>query len=807
MDLFAKLIPATTTALEDKEPLPVELIALQAEVKRLRAERATKEATEASLLAELQRRCNRVIALETELDISQSQARRLQQDCDKHTATQTQLFGVVGLGREGETGGSEGGSGDDAVIELVVALKARLATLEQERRDSKRVAAQQEEELESLRKQVEELKRVIVSSADSSTSSSNNTVKKQQKQDILPSAADLGLPEDVRLLLQRCPWTEAVLSNILVTEELYEWEGWSLFHGWSGAAAHLSQSTPQLQDMVLRCTDGSSSSSSSRSTYGRDDKTISDPNFNALVNPESVTLPRVGWEWLGGWRLDDSGRGNRGGMVGRERGSEGGGGGAATDAEGWSYGVDCEELIRGQGSATMLVVSPDQQNLQQRSSSSSSSITITTGPATVQKKRRVRRRCWVRVRILSSVPGASDMVNAFLSLHAQVATLRTLSHKLSEQVLSLQGQVNERETQAARAVGLDRELVAMIARVHKAERTLGQYQQRMARQEGEAKLKAALEGGREGREGGKEEEEGGGVKALGEAVSKWFAGLGNGEGRVEEGRKEGEGAKEGEEEEGGGFKKWISEVKSSLGTTNTSSSGVAVSADGEGVAKGAPSSPSIPIGTSDDGRSSSSNSSSGGDMERGSSNTSRGSRSSRSSSSSGGDGVGGAPLITNALRWFSKEVLQHTPNEDEDDPIESWAGEVADADAALGRSGGERKRGEDLKREKASTGMKEKMNEEEGAEAEAVPVERLSGAEMAALQKQLDEEKEAKEGKEGEGCKDEKKTSVDKTGRTRPNASSSGKKNKDRSQPKEQEQEQQEQKQEQEQQQPMGKGM
>lgn len=772
MDLFAKLMPATTTGPEDKEPLPVEVIALQAEIKRLRADRATKEATEASLLAELQRRCNRVIALETELDISQSQARQLQEHCDKYKATQTRLLGVVALDREDDTGSSEGGNEDDAIIQFVVALKARLATLEQERRDGKRVAAQQEEELDSLRKQVEELKRVVVSSADSSSSSSS--VQKQQKQDMLPSAVDLGLPEDVRLLLQRCPWTEAVLSNVLVTEELYEWEGWSLFHGWSGAAAHLSQSTPQLQDMVLRCR-GDSSSSSSSSAYGRNDKTISDPNFSALVNPESVTLPRVGWEWLGGWRVDDSGGGTRGGINGRGQISEGRGGKAGTDVEGWSYGVDCEELIRGQGSASMLVVSPDPQNVQQGSSSSST----TTTPATVQKKRRVRRRRWVRVRVLSSVPGASDMVNAFLSLHARVATLETLSHKLSEQVLSLQGQVNERETQAARTLGLDRALVAMQARVHKAERTLGQYQQRMARQEGEAKLKAALEGGRECRDGGKEDEEGGGVKAVGEAVSKWFAGLGSGERPVEEERKEGEGKMESEEEEeGGGLKKWISEVKLSLSSTSAGGSSVAVPAEGEGVAKGAPSSSSIPVGTSDGNGSSSSNSGNGSDMDRGRINTSRGSNSSRSSSSSSGDGIGGAPLIKNALRWLSKGVLQHTPNADEGDPIEDWAGEEEAAVSTQGRSGGEKEVAEGFKREKASAGMRKEMEE---AEAEAVPVERLSEAEMAALKKQLDEEKE---GNEGESCEDEKETSEGETGGIHSNASSSGERNKD--QPKEQ---------------------
>jgi len=783
MDLLAKLMPASAT--EDKEPLPVELVALQAEIKRLRAERATKEATEASLLTELQKRCNRVISLESELDAAQSQARSLQKDCDKHAAAQAQLSAVVG--RQGES--TAGGSEDDAVIGSVVALKARLATLEQERRDGKRVALQQEEELGSLHKQVEELKRVVITSEVSSSSS--GTVKKK---DTLPSAADLGLPEDVRLLLQRCPWTEAVLSNTLVTEELYEWEGWSLFHGWSGAAAHLSQSTPQLQDMVLRCTTessgSSSSSSSSSSTYGRHDKTITDPNFSALVDPESVILPRVGWEWLGGWRVDDGGNSsNRGGRGGRGRGGGRGGGGgggggrggagAATDAEGWSYGVDCEELIRGQGSASMLVAPPEQQQQQQQQEQGSSS--------TLQKKRRVRHRRWVRVRVLSSVPGASDMVNAFLSLHAQVASLETLTHKLSEQVLSLQGHLNEREAQAARAGGLDRALVAMQARAFKAERILGQSQQRMARQEGEARLKAALEGG----EGGGEEGEEGGVKAVGEAMSKWFAGLGSGEGRGEEGRKEGEEtAKEGEEGEGGGFKKWFSEVKSSLSSASASSSGsssssnsssVAVAAEGEGAAaneditKGASSSSSIPMGTSG-GTSSSGSSSSGGSVERGNSNTDSG-----SNSSGGGGGIGGAPLIKSALRWFSKEVLQQTSkNEEDDDPIEGWADEVAAAGAGAGGGGG------DLQGGKASAGMKREKKEGE-EEVETVPVERLSEAEVAALQKQLDEEKE---GREGEGPKDEKETSVGKTGTggsTTTEASSTGKKNKkSQSQPKEQ---------------------
>jgi hypothetical protein len=42
------------------------------------------------------------------------------------------------------------------------------------------------------------------------------------------------------------------------------------------------------------------------------------------------------------------------------------------------------------------------------------------------------------VRVLASVPGASEMCNAFLALHARCSSLEMLKDKLSEQVLALQ---------------------------------------------------------------------------------------------------------------------------------------------------------------------------------------------------------------------------------------------------------------------------------------------------------------------------------------------------------------------------------
>ncbi len=633
MDLLTKFMPSVAADHAASEPLPVEVTALQEEVRRLRQDRSNKEAGEASLLNELQKRCDRVIALETNLDAAQAQVRRLQQEREKHAAEHAELVAVV-------TGRTEEAAAD--LVPILVGMKARLATLEQARKDGKRVAVQNEEELVSLRKQVEELKRVVVAGGGSG----DKTKTPPSPSSSLPSAAELGLPEDVRLLLQKCPWTEAVLGNTLVTETVYEWEGWSLFHGWSGAQANLSQSTPQLQDLVLRCSTASSMPST------RVDKTITDASFAALVDPETLALPAVGWEWLGGWKVDDVGRG------------EGG----------WSYGFGPEDLIKGQGSDSPVVVEGEGGGGEVGSSST--------------KKRRVRRRRWVRVRVLSCVPGASDMVNAFLSLRAKVASLETLTHKLSEQVLALQSTVNDREAQAVQAVVLERKRVA------------SQFQQELARQQGEAKLRQALEG--RGEEGGG----GGSVKAVGEAVSKWFAGLGD---RPPAGEEEEGGKEEGDEEQqaaSGSLKKWFSKesfdkVKASLGSSSGSIVTDASSSSSSLASDEVPAPAAAAAAVQEEG---------------------------------GGGGGGPPPLIVNALKWFHKEVIQQPHPADNDDPIESWADEV---------------------------GTEQGEEEEEGGGE----VEHLTEEEKAALQKQLDEadkEKENDKEKETATVVDEKETTTNK---------------------------------------------
>src|SRR6056297_2353286 len=313
MDILTKLIPAKPdNDDEGKSSLPpLELTALQEEVQQLRIERSRKEASETSLLGELQRRCNRVIELETQLDDTRGQARRLQLEGDAHRANQKQLMSLL---RATSSHTSTDIIDECPVVESVVALKAHIAALEQGRWDGKRLAAQQEEEVGSLRTQMEELKRVLVAAEKKA----GHTAAGEDHKEGAPSARDLGLPEDVHVLLQRCPWTEAVLGNILVTEELYEWEAWSLFHGWSGAAAHLSQATPDFRDMVLQCTDPPKASTSHsdgdgpRPAYRRQDKTITDVGCTTLVNPDAVVLPAVGWEWLGGWRPEDGKEGGSG---------------------------------------------------------------------------------------------------------------------------------------------------------------------------------------------------------------------------------------------------------------------------------------------------------------------------------------------------------------------------------------------------------------------------------------------------------------------------------------------------------------
>jgi len=705
MDILTKLIPAKPdNDDEGKSSLPpLELTALQEEVQQLRIERSRKEASETSLLGELQRRCNRVIELETQLDDTRGQARRLQLECDAHRANQKQLMSLL---RATSSHTSTDIIDECPVVESVVALKAHIAALEQGRWDGKRLAAQQEEEVGSLRTQMEELKRVLVAAEKKA----GHTAAGEDHKEGAPSARDLGLPEDVHVLLQRCPWTEAVLGNILVTEELYEWEAWSLFHGWSGAAAHLSQATPDFRDMVLQCTDPPKASTSHsdgdgpRPAYRRQDKTITDVGCTTLVNPDAVVLPAVGWEWLGGWRPED---GKEGGSGAKALG--------AMDQEGWSYGTSCEELVRGHGSESMLIpvagpgARPGQGGVAEEAGSiqGSGSNTAASPTKPAPQKRRIRRRRWVRVRVLAHVPGASDMVNGFLGLRARVASLEAVARKLSEQVLSLQGALNDREVQAARSDALERALVAMQGRLQKAERSLGRCRQQLAGREEDARVQSR------DKEGHKEGQEGGGLRAVGEAVSEWFAGLGSesiqGQGlsRDEGGKDEPVGGGEGREESGG-LKKWLFDVKSSLGRGNGVDAAACFETEGHGTQEDAHLTPAVAQGTSRTG------------VHAGNSTEGRGDKPVHN-----GDADGGAtPLIKNAFRWFSKEVLQHASGED---PIESWA-----------EDGGE------TGLERVEHRVNQGGNGEE-REDENVPIEHLSETEIAKLRKQLYDNEEKKE--------------------------------------------------------------
>lgn len=240
------------------------------------------------------------------------------------------------------------------------------------------------------------------------------------------------LPVHVVRLLEVLPWHPSAKEHISVEESVFEWNVFS-----NGAwQSHLRFFPTVFKTLRLVQGQRDESSSNDRSPLllflasgGSDHVTanrsknqhrvMTDERVTSLYDPEGgFPFPNDGatWEWVGGWRL-----------VKHENISSAPDNALLTDVEGWRYGTEPRDFM------------------EQKNTQSTPGLRDSANKSADTPMRTIRRRCWVRQRVLKDYLLASEYSRTYLDVLAQNAKISITARKVTSQLAETKVALTEAE--------------------------------------------------------------------------------------------------------------------------------------------------------------------------------------------------------------------------------------------------------------------------------------------------------------------------------------------------------------------------
>lgn len=243
------------------------------------------------------------------------------------------------------------------------------------------------------------------------------------------------LPLHVVRLLEVLPWDPRAQEHIFGQEEVYEWQTYDIRElKWQSQLRYfpvLFKSMPIIKPKAeggRRNEDEQNPANHLLVFLAGGDKGASAPSKHGVLTNEGLTmiynleagypLPNDGgqWEWIGGWRVDKT----------NNSGSDSSN--LPEDDQGWSYGMEAQHFL----------LRP-------------STLISDSRGAAEDKKRNIRRRKWIRRRVLTDYPLASERTQQYLKLVAENARLSVVASKISDQLVETRTALTEAETQVMQA--------------------------------------------------------------------------------------------------------------------------------------------------------------------------------------------------------------------------------------------------------------------------------------------------------------------------------------------------------------------
>ena len=263
-----------------------------------------------------------------------------------------------------------------------------------------------------------------------------------------------GVGQSLARALARRPWRPDVLARARALEDAWEYQAWSPRNcwgcdgvrsdnmRWGGATA--SQLTPALRALVaVAAVEDERRGAVGRGLYADGP---SAPTRAGWSVDDVAPLPGNAWAWVGGWRVDTDA--------------------ARADADGWCYAETVDELAAGGGASAPGIAELDGAR----------------GLPENSPLRRLRRRRWVRMRVIARAPPAGNgeadgaesarRANLLLDLARREATSGVFAKKLSGQLLAIEARLAESDRCAARSPALDHALRGARERARLADRSL-----------------------------------------------------------------------------------------------------------------------------------------------------------------------------------------------------------------------------------------------------------------------------------------------------------------------------------------------